>query len=401
MISGKSISAITSRARVTTSTFSCTSSVTSRWRIISTSSAGSSWSRYGVQIVPHLDAIDLASASDVVQPGRRLQQPGDQRWPERNLDHRPSEKPEWSADRRDRAPCLHSHAEGDIHRQQGGLARRCGDHTVASPRRRDLPPHPRRMKPRSRGHRHLRAQRSPSTRDAAVSGHRTGGRGSIELTAHPDPVRRKRSLGCSPAVLVRRSLVQCPLRPLPATGEGAHEPDRCTGALGHAFLFETFAGRVARSEAALHAGPRGLGGTPSPGRRSSTVLLAIGPVVLVAAPAGFGKTTLLTQWTSRVHRATAWVTLDPGDDDPVRLWTYVAAALERAGCPLGTRHGRLLSRRTPARSRPGSCPGCSRRWRRCRRMSSSCSTTFTSCVSRLATTRWGSSSSTSRLTAMS
>ena len=59
--------------------------------------------------------------------------------------------------------------------------------------------------------------------------------------------------------------------------------------------------------------------------------------MLVAAPAGFGKTTLLTQWlaTGDASRATAWVTLDPGDDDPVRLWTYVAAALERAGCPLG------------------------------------------------------------------
>ena len=58
--------------------------------------------------------------------------------------------------------------------------------------------------------------------------------------------------------------------------------------------------------------------------------------MLVAAPAGFGKTTLLTQWTEPAcDRATAWVTLDPGDDDPVRLWTYVATALERAGCPLG------------------------------------------------------------------
>src|SRR5687768_14905784 len=59
------------------------------------------------------------------------------------------------------------------------------------------------------------------------------------------------------------------------------------------------------------------------------------PVVLVAAPAGFGKTTLLAQWTSRASRATAWVTLDSGDDDPVRLWTYVTVALERAGCQLG------------------------------------------------------------------
>ena len=62
------------------------------------------------------------------------------------------------------------------------------------------------------------------------------------------------------------------------------------------------------------------------------------PVVLVAAPAGFGKTTLLAQWlaSSPVPRTTAWVTLDPADEDPVRLWTYLATALERAGCPLGS-----------------------------------------------------------------
>ena len=62
------------------------------------------------------------------------------------------------------------------------------------------------------------------------------------------------------------------------------------------------------------------------------------PVVLVAAPAGFGKTTLLAQWlaSSPVPRTTAWVTLDPADEDPVRLWAYVATALERAGCPLGS-----------------------------------------------------------------
>jgi LuxR family maltose regulon positive regulatory protein len=60
------------------------------------------------------------------------------------------------------------------------------------------------------------------------------------------------------------------------------------------------------------------------------------PVVLVSAPAGFGKTTLLAQWlaSSPLPRITAWVTLDPADEDPVRLWTYLATALERAGCPL-------------------------------------------------------------------
>ncbi|HKP99260.1 MAG TPA: hypothetical protein VJ735_02925, partial [Actinomycetes bacterium] len=41
-------------------------------------------------------------------------------------------------------------------------------------------------------------------------------------------------------------------------------------------------------------------------------------LVLVAAPAGFGKTTLLTQWLATAEtsqRAVAWLALDPGDAD--------------------------------------------------------------------------------------
>ena len=59
------------------------------------------------------------------------------------------------------------------------------------------------------------------------------------------------------------------------------------------------------------------------------------PVTLVAAPAGYGKTTLLAQWLEGADRpVTAWVSLDSGDNDSDRLWTHVAAALERAGCVL-------------------------------------------------------------------
>ena len=60
------------------------------------------------------------------------------------------------------------------------------------------------------------------------------------------------------------------------------------------------------------------------------------PVTLVAAPAGYGKTTLTAQWlaTARGSRAAAWVSVDAADNDPGRLWTHVAAALERAGCAL-------------------------------------------------------------------
>ena len=53
--------------------------------------------------------------------------------------------------------------------------------------------------------------------------------------------------------------------------------------------------------------------------------LTLGPalprLVLVSAPAGFGKTTLLTQALAGV-RPLAWVSLDERDDEPVAFWTY-------------------------------------------------------------------------------
>jgi ATP/maltotriose-dependent transcriptional regulator MalT len=57
-------------------------------------------------------------------------------------------------------------------------------------------------------------------------------------------------------------------------------------------------------------------------------------LVLVEAPAGFGKTTLVAQWWSSPSegRPFAWLSLDQGDDDPGRLWWHVACALYRA-CP--------------------------------------------------------------------
>jgi LuxR family maltose regulon positive regulatory protein len=49
-------------------------------------------------------------------------------------------------------------------------------------------------------------------------------------------------------------------------------------------------------------------------------------LTLVSAPAGFGKTTLVADWYGG-ERATAWLSLDAGDDDPERFWSYVLAAL--------------------------------------------------------------------------
>ena len=52
---------------------------------------------------------------------------------------------------------------------------------------------------------------------------------------------------------------------------------------------------------------------------------------LVSAPAGFGKTTVLSEWATRTpeaRRRTAWVSLDPRDNDPTTFWSYVVAAVQ-------------------------------------------------------------------------
>ena len=57
-------------------------------------------------------------------------------------------------------------------------------------------------------------------------------------------------------------------------------------------------------------------------------------LVLVDAPAGFGKTIVVAQWRSSTieNRPFAWISLDHGDNDPGRLWWHVVCALQRA-CP--------------------------------------------------------------------
>jgi LuxR family transcriptional regulator, maltose regulon positive regulatory protein len=57
-------------------------------------------------------------------------------------------------------------------------------------------------------------------------------------------------------------------------------------------------------------------------------------LTLLSAPAGFGKTTLLSEWTRSYAdggRSVAWVSLDEGDNDPVRFLSYLVAALRRTG----------------------------------------------------------------------
>ena len=57
-----------------------------------------------------------------------------------------------------------------------------------------------------------------------------------------------------------------------------------------------------------------------------------GQLTVIAAPAGFGKTTLLSAWRAAAGQDApplAWVSLDPADNDPPRFWSYALAALDR------------------------------------------------------------------------
>ena len=75
------------------------------------------------------------------------------------------------------------------------------------------------------------------------------------------------------------------------------------------------------------------------------------PVVSVVAPAGYGKTTLLSQWAERNGQAFAWVSVDEADNDAKVLLSYVATALDRVQ-PVGERVFEALA--SPESSVPGS-----------------------------------------------
>jgi LuxR family maltose regulon positive regulatory protein len=58
-------------------------------------------------------------------------------------------------------------------------------------------------------------------------------------------------------------------------------------------------------------------------------------LTLVSAPAGYGKSTAVRAWCASRGAPFAWVTLDAGDNDPVRMWRYVATSVDRVREGLG------------------------------------------------------------------
>src|SRR2546429_3757326 len=74
----------------------------------------------------------------------------------------------------------------------------------------------------------------------------------------------------------------------------------------------------------------------------------MGPLTLVSAPAGFGKTTLLAQWFAESGMPVAWLSLEPGDNEPVRFLSYLIATLQTLDPHLGAVALTLLQMPQPA-----------------------------------------------------
>jgi LuxR family maltose regulon positive regulatory protein len=90
-----------------------------------------------------------------------------------------------------------------------------------------------------------------------------------------------------------------------------------------------------------------------PSRRPATVprprlterLTAHARLILVAAPAGFGKTSILTEWLASLggDSRVAWVSLDERDNEPDQFWSYLISALDRAAPGVGAAALELLT----------------------------------------------------------
>ena len=58
-------------------------------------------------------------------------------------------------------------------------------------------------------------------------------------------------------------------------------------------------------------------------------------LTLISASAGFGKTTLVSEWIAGCGQPVAWLSLDEGDNDPTRFLTYLIAALQTIAANIG------------------------------------------------------------------
>ena len=78
----------------------------------------------------------------------------------------------------------------------------------------------------------------------------------------------------------------------------------------------------------FHLPPVRAGLVPRPRLQERLNQGLAGRLILVSAPAGFGKTTALQAWLAASQVPAAWLALDEGDNDPTRFLAYVLAALQ-------------------------------------------------------------------------
>jgi LuxR family maltose regulon positive regulatory protein len=71
-------------------------------------------------------------------------------------------------------------------------------------------------------------------------------------------------------------------------------------------------------------------------------------LTLISAPAGSGKTTLMSEFVRQIDRPVAWISLDAGDDDPTRFMTYLVAALQTVNPSIGETVQALLHSPQPS-----------------------------------------------------
>ena len=115
------------------------------------------------------------------------------------------------------------------------------------------------------------------------------------------------------------------------------------------------AGRVGGSDTADEQVPRPRPGRPTRlpghGSRSGSMRRPGSALTVLAAPAGFGKTTLLTEWLATLPPgapSVAWLSLDRRDNDPSLFWTYVVTAMRTAVDGLGSDALQLLASSSPS-----------------------------------------------------
>ncbi|MCB0183468.1 MAG: hypothetical protein KDE31_04350, partial [Caldilineaceae bacterium] len=70
-------------------------------------------------------------------------------------------------------------------------------------------------------------------------------------------------------------------------------------------------------------------------------------MTLISAPAGFGKTTLISAWLADNEYAAAWLSLDQGDSDPTQFLAYLIAALQTIAPEIGAEAVDLLDSPQP------------------------------------------------------